>query len=118
MSYPSLSLCFLAVAAIAGALLPLIARTRRPSMGGLAISAAALLLLTAVFDNVMIGSELFHYAPSQLLGLHVGLAPIEDFAYPMAAVLLLPSVWVAALRRRRRHPAEDRAADDRSGGIR
>ncbi|HWS49988.1 MAG TPA: lycopene cyclase domain-containing protein [Microbacterium sp.] len=118
MTYPALSLCFLAAAAIAGALLPLVSRTRRPSTGGLAISAAALLLLTAVFDNVMIGAELFHYAPSQLLGLRVGLAPIEDFAYPLAAVLLLPSVWVAALRRRRRHTRDDRAVSDRTGGVR
>ncbi len=106
MTYPVLSLCFLAVAAVAGILLPLVSRTRAPSRSGLAISAAALVLLTAIFDNVMIGAELFHYAPSQLLGLHIGLAPIEDFAYPVAAVLLLPSVWGVAVRRRPRHPVE------------
>ncbi len=47
-------------------------------------------MLTAVFDTVMIATGLFHYAPTQLAGVHIGLAPLEDFAYPLAGVLLLP----------------------------
>ncbi|WP_341973952.1 lycopene cyclase domain-containing protein [Microbacterium sp. LWO13-1.2] len=108
MSYSTLALCFLAVAATAGAALPLLARTRGPSMAALVISAAGLVLLTAVFDSAMIAAELFHYAPTRLLGLHVGLAPIEDFAYPLAAVLLLPSIWVVLLGRRSRRSGRER----------
>ncbi|WP_102194186.1 lycopene cyclase domain-containing protein [Microbacterium aurantiacum] len=101
MSYAMLAVCFLAIAGTAGAALPLLARTRGPSASALVITATGLVLLTAVFDSAMIAAELFHYAPSRLLGLHIGLAPVEDFAYPLAAALLLPSVWVVLIRRRR-----------------
>lgn len=84
-------------------------RTERPGrlLGSVAAAAAALVLLTAVFDNVMIAVGLFEYADSVISGLRLGLAPIEDFAYPVAAVILLPSLWIlfAPLRR-------DRSDDD------
>lgn len=60
----------------------------------IAAAAAALVLLTAVFDNIMIAVGLFSYASHVISGLRLGLAPIEDFAYPLAAVILLPSLWV------------------------
>ena len=58
----------------------------------MAAAAAALVLLTAVFDNVMIAVGLFEYADSVISGLRLGLAPIEDFAYPVAAAFLVPAV--------------------------
>ncbi|WP_369046061.1 lycopene cyclase domain-containing protein [Sinomonas sp. P10A9] len=57
------------------------------------IAGAGLVALTAVFDNVMISAGLFGYAPEKLLGPAVGLAPVEDFAYPLAAAVLLPALW-------------------------
>jgi small toxic polypeptide LdrA/B/C/D len=59
----------------------------------LALSAAALVVLTAVFDNVMIATGLFGYADAHISGVRIGLAPIEDFAYPLAGVLLLTALW-------------------------
>jgi small toxic polypeptide LdrA/B/C/D len=56
---------------------------------------------------------LFHYAQGPLLGIHIGLAPVEDFAYPLAGALLLPAVW-AELRARRR-AREDRNTDEEHG---
>lgn len=67
----------------------------------MAVVAMALLGLTAVFDHLMIAAGLYRYDPERLLGLHVGLAPIEDFSYPLAAALLLPSLWSLYGRRRR-----------------
>jgi lycopene cyclase domain-containing protein len=64
---------------------------RRMAASGLA--ALVLLALTAVFDNVMIAAGLFTYPSEHLSGLHLGLAPIEDFSYPLAAAFLLPAVW-------------------------
>lgn len=61
----------------------------RPALAG----AGALLFLTAVFDSVMIAAGLFGYRPQALSGVYVGLAPIEDFAYPLAAAVLLPALW-------------------------
>ncbi len=64
-------------------------------------SLVVLLVLTAVFDNIMIASGLFDYAGHTLNGIRVGLAPIEDFAYPGAAALLLPGLWLLFTRKRK-----------------
>lgn len=104
MTYALISLPFLAagviVAIVASRSLPPPARRRR--WWATAIAGIALLLLTAVFDTVMIGAGLFGYAEGTRLGPTVGLAPIEDFAYPIVAVLLVPAVWTIARRRARR----------------
>lgn len=76
-----------AVAAVRGRL------TRRYAAAG-GIALAIVLLLTAVFDNLMISAGLFSYDPDHLVGSFIGRAPIEDFAYPLAAAVLLPSIWV------------------------
>ena len=52
-----------------------------------------LLVLTAIFDNVMIAFGLFAYRAGSLTGLTLGRAPLEDFAYPVAAAVLLPVLW-------------------------
>lgn len=57
------------------------------------LSAVILLALTAVFDNLMIHLGFFGYNPEWISGVFVGLAPLEDFAYPLAAVVLLPALW-------------------------
>jgi lycopene cyclase domain-containing protein len=70
---------------------------RRPRFGrrmaASGISAAVLVALTAVFDNVMIAAGLFTYPPEHLSGLRVGLAPIEDFSYAVCAAFLVPAVF-------------------------
>lgn len=100
-TYLALALWFLTAAAVGGGLSMLLGR-RRPRPAPLAVTALVLCALTAAFDSLMIASGLFHYAPEHLLGITVGLAPLEDFAYPLAGVLLLPALW-AALRARRGH---------------
>lgn len=57
------------------------------------ITLIALLLLTAVFDNVLIGLSFIAYDTSKLLGIYIGNAPIEDFMYAILAVMLVPAVW-------------------------
>jgi lycopene cyclase domain-containing protein len=57
------------------------------------IALAGVLVLTAVFDNIMIGVGLVAYDAGLISGWFVGLAPVEDFAYPVAAALLLPALW-------------------------
>ena len=97
MTYWLLNLCFLipAAAVLAAALL----RRRRSGLRNrsfvllLAGTAAVLLALTAVFDNLMIAVDLFGYNPDRISGAFLGLAPLEDFAYPLAAVLALPALW-------------------------
>jgi lycopene cyclase domain-containing protein len=55
-------------------------------------SFAAMLIGTAIFDNAIIGFGLVAYDESKISGIKIGLAPIEDFAYAIAAVLLATSV--------------------------
>ncbi|UWX98753.1 lycopene cyclase domain-containing protein [Arthrobacter zhaoxinii] len=59
-----------------------------------AVTGVVLLALTAVFDNLMIRVGLFWYNEHRISGAFAGAAPLEDFAYPLAAVLLLPALWV------------------------
>jgi lycopene cyclase domain-containing protein len=59
-----------------------------------------LLAMTLVFDNIMIRVGLVGYDPDALVGLMLGVAPVEDFAYAIAALVLLPAVWYLLRRRR------------------
>ncbi len=100
MTYLLLSLAFLAAACT----LALIARARvgadrrrlllrrwwRPA----AITALALVLLTVLFDNIMIAAGFMVYSDAHTIGLFLGLAPIEDFSYPIAGLILLPALWL------------------------
>lgn len=61
--------------------------------GSLLFTLIVMLITTAVFDNVIIGVGLVAYDPSTLLGIMVNQAPIEDFAYTIAAVVILPALW-------------------------
>ena len=113
MTYSWLALAFIAAAAVAGVLLA--RRGARPGESGkhwkaVGLAFAALAILTAVFDSVMIGMELFHYDASHILGVKVGLAPIEDFAYPLAGVVALPGLWMWLTRKRK-------GAGSGSGGL-
>ena len=53
---------------------------------------AALLIGTAIFDNMIIGFGLVAYDETKIWGVKIGLAPIEDFAYSIGAVLLATSI--------------------------
>ena len=92
MTYPLLVAPFLLIAAVFTALTLRRERFAR-RMAASGIAAFVLLALTAVFDNVMISAGLFTYPAEHLSGLHIGLAPIEDFSYPLAAAFLIPAVW-------------------------
>lgn len=96
MSYTELNLVMLAVVLLLAACALLLRRPARPGVGlaAAAATAGALFLLTALFDSLMIAGGLMEYSGEHLLGWFIGLAPVEDFAYPLAAVILLPSLWL------------------------
>jgi len=75
----------------------------RERMASSGLTALVLLGLTLVFDNLMIAVDLFSYPQEHLSGLRLGLAPIEDFAYPLCAAFLLPALYT--LLTARTHPA-------------
>lgn len=102
MSYAVLAVIGVALAGGMSLALSLIrASHRTPFARRLAagvVTVVVLFALTAVFDTIMIGANLFHYAPDALLGVRIGLAPLEDFAYPLAGALVLPALWVTVQR--------------------
>ena len=109
MTYALICLPFLAVAVVVAVVatrtLPPGDRRRRWAATG--IAAAVLVVLTAVFDSIMIAAGLFGYADGTRLGPVVGLAPVEDFAYPIVTVLLVPAIWTLACRRAARGGRDD-----------
>ncbi|WP_168916662.1 lycopene cyclase domain-containing protein [Microcella flavibacter] len=100
MTYTLLNLVFLAAVALV-ALAAVLAR-RSPEWRAVGAAAVLLLTLTAIFDNVIIGTGLVDYDDALISGVRIGLAPIEDFAYTVAALVLLPAVWELLPRRRTR----------------
>lgn len=102
MSYLELNYFFLGLALLTllGAFLA--RRLDRRLVTAMVIGVFAMLVLTTIFDNVMIGSGLFDYSSDTLAGPRVGLAPLEDFAYPLGAAILLPSAWLLLTPRSRK----------------
>ncbi|MDN5812590.1 MAG: lycopene cyclase domain-containing protein [Micrococcaceae bacterium] len=104
MSYLELNYFFLGLSLLTLLWAILARRLDRRRMTAMLVGVFALLILTAVFDNVMIGSGLFDYSSETLAGPRVGLAPLEDFAYPLGAAILLPSAWLLLDPRPRKDP--------------
>jgi lycopene cyclase domain-containing protein len=91
MTYWLINIPFLLVAALVlGAAL---GRGVAPRALPWVISAAMMMTLTAVFDNAIIGTGLVAYDSELLSGVMIGLAPIEDFAYTGAALMMIPALW-------------------------
>ena len=105
MTYWALNAVFLAVVLVVTAIAAVLVVRRRPPAarraiaGAFGMSLGLLLVLTAVFDNVMIAIGLVGYDEARISGAFVGIAPLEDFAYALAAVFLLPSLWLLLGRR-------------------
>ena len=55
--------------------------------------AVVLLVMTAIFDNFIVGSGIVDYDPELISGIRIGFAPIEDFFYTLAAIVIIPSLW-------------------------
>ncbi|MBS7547368.1 prenyltransferase [Dietzia sp. Marseille-Q0999] len=82
---------------------------RRRWLIGVGGSLVVLLVLTAIFDNIMIAAGLVAYDDALTSGIRLGVAPIEDFSYAIAAAVFVPSVWFT-LTARPRALAAGRAA--------
>ena len=101
MTYWQLNLLFLVPVALVGALALIRARrSLRRGAASVLLTLLILLVFTAVFDNVMIGIGLVGYDTAKISGAFIGIAPLEDFAYALAAAMLLPSLWVLLMPRR------------------
>ena len=103
------------VLVLLGAVVVPVLRRLRP--GPLVAGAVLLLVLTVVFDTLMIAADLYVFDPDRILGVYVWGAPIEDFGYALAASALMPALWTWLGRRRGAVGAGDGAGGaDRHAG--
>ncbi|HBB38782.1 MAG TPA: lycopene cyclase domain-containing protein [Candidatus Aquiluna sp.] len=59
----------------------------------LVAALAVMLLITAIFDNVIIATGIVAYDEAKISGIKIGVAPIEDFAYTLVALLVVPTLF-------------------------
>ncbi|MBA4248563.1 MAG: lycopene cyclase [Microbacterium sp.] len=104
MTYTLLNIVFLGIVAIV-AIAAVVVR-RAPRWRAVGLAAVLMLTLTAIFDNVIIATGLVAYDDSLISGVFIGIAPIEDFAYTVAALVLLPAVWELLRRQPSHHDGE------------
>lgn len=88
MSYPLLTIVVLGIFAVYAFLM-----RRWLSVKPLMFAALVMFTLTAIFDNVIIGTGIVAYDDDLLLGIKILYAPIEDFAYTAVALVLVPSLF-------------------------
>jgi lycopene cyclase domain-containing protein len=88
MNYFELNLYF-----VIPALLLLVVFFKLVDWKALAVATFALLLVTAIFDNFIVGSGIVAYDESLTSGIKIGFAPIEDFAYTLFGAILIPISW-------------------------
>src|SRR5690554_5787006 len=104
MNYPELAVLGVALAAVGTAVTYVLARRRTSAAErkhapiAIAVTTLVLFVLTAIFDNFIIDAGIVAYDPTTLAGVMVGVAPIEDFSYPLAGAMLLPALWLALQR--------------------
>lgn len=88
MSYPELTAIVLGIFAIYAVLM-----RKKLQAKPLLITAWVMITLTAIFDNVIIGTGIVAYDESLIAGVKLGYAPIEDFAYTLVALVLMPTLF-------------------------
>lgn len=91
MTYWLINIPFLVAATLV--LAAAVALRRAPGARALLIAAGIMMLLTAVFDNAIIGFGLVDYDETLISGARIGVAPVEDFAYTLAALMIIPALW-------------------------
>ena len=65
------------------------------------LTLVVLLVTTIVFDSLLIYLGIVAYSLDNILGIRAGLAPIEDFFYPLLAGLAVPAIWKGLDRERK-----------------
>ena len=105
MTYWALNAIFLAIVAlivVAG-----FVTRRTPNWRAVGITMVVVLVMTAIFDNIMISVGLVAYSPERISGVFIGIAPLEDFADAVAAVIGLPALWALLSPSRQTEGASD-----------
>lgn len=93
MTYLLLSVPFLVVAAVLWAVR---AKRYRRQSAVTGIVMTVLLVLTVVFDNLMVAAGLVGYDDANNLGIYLGRIPAEDVFYSVFVVLIVTAFWPKA----------------------
>ena len=88
MTYLALNMTFMLIAFVTLNLV-----SRKSPWRAIGFTMLWMLLVTLVFDNIIIGLEIVGYDKTKISGILLGLAPIEDFAYTVVAVLAVSIIW-------------------------
>lgn len=86
LTYLVLNVVFIIVVLLALRIRP---RITKP----VAVTLVVLVVLTAIFDSVLVATGIVGYDERLILGWTIGWAPVEDFAYTLLAVLIIPALW-------------------------
>jgi len=65
----------------------------RLSRRALFATVGLLLLLTAIFDNLIVAAGIVDYRWALTLGITTPIAPIEDYGYAIVAAICVPALW-------------------------
>ena len=84
MTYLGLNAIFLGAVLLIG-----IAMRKQLAWRAICLATVVLLFATAIFDNLIVGTGIVAYDENLISGIKIGYAPIEDFAYSLAAPLLI-----------------------------
>jgi lycopene cyclase domain-containing protein len=81
----------------------LVARRRyRPSdWAAVALTSAIALVSAFPWDSVAVHRGYWHFAPERILGLHLGVLPVEEVSFFALETWLVAAVTLALLRRER-----------------
>lgn len=63
------------------------------NLSALGWATALVLLMTLVFDNLIILAGIVGYDQALISGIKLGIAPIEDFSYTLVGLVLIPLTW-------------------------
>ncbi len=72
--------------------LALISR-KRLNLRALGLATGLTLLLTLIFDNLIILFGIVGYDEALISGVKLGVAPVEDFSYTLVGLMLIPLTW-------------------------
>ena len=96
VTYIVLNIFFLMVVLIMLAWRRLLAFSR-----AVCLTLVVLLVMTIVFDSLLIYLGIVAYSLDKISGMRVGLAPIEDLLYSLLAGLAVPAIWKGLDRERK-----------------
>ena len=88
LSYLSIALPPVLLAVVAALLF-----RRRLNLRALGLAAVTTLVMTLVFDNLIILAGIVGYDEALISGVLLGVAPIEDFSYTLVGLVLIPLTW-------------------------